>query len=84
MTATSIVCESHIRRVTVYARGAVVARRLALPEELPEDATDLTVSGVTALAEPGRRFGYRGHRVVVVQDRVGPNHGGAEIGVGQS
>lgn len=53
LNASPIACESRIKRVTVYARGAVVARRLSLPPELPEGAADLTVSGITAFAEPG-------------------------------
>lgn len=53
MSAASITCESRVERVTVYARGAVVARRVSLPPELPSEAADLVVSGVTIFAEPG-------------------------------
>lgn len=46
-------CESRIERVVVYARGAVVTRRVTLPADLSGDALDLRVPGITALAEPG-------------------------------
>lgn len=49
----SIECGSRIERVVVYARGAVVARRIALPEELPDGPVEIAVRGITALAEPG-------------------------------
>src|SRR5690348_16969464 len=50
---TSIDCESRIERVVVYARGAVVTRRVDLPADLPEGPLDLRVLGVIALAETG-------------------------------
>jgi len=53
VTLVSIECESRIERVVVYARGAVVARRVALPEELPEGPVEIVVKGITALAELG-------------------------------
>lgn len=53
MTLVSIACESRIERVVVYARGAVVARRITLPEELPDGPVEIAVRGITALAEPG-------------------------------
>ncbi|HLM74288.1 MAG TPA: DUF4140 domain-containing protein, partial [Polyangiaceae bacterium] len=53
MTPVSIECESRIERVVVYARGAVVARRIALPEQLPDGPIEIAVRGITALAEPG-------------------------------
>src|SRR5690349_379251 len=53
MMGSAIECESRIERVVVYARGAVVTRRVALPEELPEGPVDVQVGGLTALAEPG-------------------------------
>jgi hypothetical protein len=53
MSPTVIECGSGIERVTVYARGAVVTRRVTLPEALPEDAVELGVPGLTALADPG-------------------------------
>src|SRR5512133_2477673 len=46
-------CESRIDRVVVYARGAVVTRRVTLPESLPEGAVEIHLAGITALAEPG-------------------------------
>jgi Domain of unknown function (DUF4139)/N-terminal domain of unknown function (DUF4140) len=46
-------CESRIDRVVVYARGAVVTRKVTLPESLPEGAVELTLAGITALAEAG-------------------------------
>jgi hypothetical protein len=53
VTPVSIECESRIERVVVYARGAVVARRITLPEQLPEGPIEIAVRGITALAEPG-------------------------------
>jgi hypothetical protein len=53
VTPVSIECESRIERVVVYARGAVVARRITLPEELPDGPIEIAVRGITALAEPG-------------------------------
>jgi Domain of unknown function (DUF4139)/N-terminal domain of unknown function (DUF4140) len=52
-SADLIGCESRIERVVVYARGAVVTRRVTLPEALPEGPVALRVAGVTALAETG-------------------------------
>lgn len=51
--ATEVRCESRIESVTVYARGAAVRRRAALPEELPDGPCDVVLEGVTAVAEPG-------------------------------
>src|SRR5262249_5230136 len=59
---TPIDCESRIERVAVYARGAVVTRRIALPADLPEGPVDLRVPGVTALAEAGRLRATAGGR----------------------
>lgn len=53
MDPTVIECGSAIERVVVYARGAVVTRRVTLPEALPDEAVELRVPGVTALADPG-------------------------------
>ncbi|APR84628.1 Hypothetical protein A7982_09977 [Minicystis rosea] len=50
---TVIECGSGIEQVVVYARGAMVTRRVALPEALPEEAVELRVPGVTALADAG-------------------------------
>jgi hypothetical protein len=58
-------CESRIERVVVYARGAVVTRKVTLPESLPEGAVELRLAGITALAEPGSvRALARGEREV--------------------
>ena len=51
--ASEVVCGSRIEGVTVYARGAVVRRRVALPEALPEAPCEIVVPGVTAFADPG-------------------------------
>ena len=50
---TTIDCESRLERVVLYARGAVVTRRVSLPAELPEGPVELCVPRVTALAEAG-------------------------------
>jgi hypothetical protein len=49
----SIECQSRIERVVVYARGAVVTRRVELPVGLPPEGVDLLIAGVTPLAQPG-------------------------------
>lgn len=50
----------------VYARGAVVTRRIDLSERLPADAVELQVDGITALADPASvRAHVRGSREVV-------------------
>ncbi len=49
--AVVIACTSTVTHVNVYARGALVTRRLALPEALPDGDVELAVEGVTALAE---------------------------------
>ena len=48
-----IECQSRIERVVVYARGAVVTRRVELPVGLPPEGVDLLIAGVTPLAQPG-------------------------------
>ena len=53
MASESIACESRISHVVVYARGAVVTRRVELPAGLPAESVDLLVGGITPLAEPG-------------------------------
>lgn len=54
MTAPAILaCPSRIERVVVYARGAIVTRRVELPGELPAEACEIAVPGVTTLAEVG-------------------------------
>ena len=53
MSPTIIECGSGIEKVTVYARGAVVTRRVTLPGALPDDRVELRVAGISALADPG-------------------------------
>lgn len=53
MSPTVIECGSGIERVTVYARGAVVQRRVTLPDAVPEGVIEIRVPGLTALADPG-------------------------------
>lgn len=61
----SITCESRISRVVVYARGAVVTRRIELPVGLPSEAVNLHIDGVTPMAEPGSvRTSVEGERRV--------------------
>ena len=45
-------CPSVITRVTVYARGAVVTRKLELPA-LPQEACTLRLSGISPMAQTG-------------------------------
>lgn len=51
--ASEVVCESRIESVTVYARGAVVTRRVTLPEALPDEPCEVVIGGVTSLADVG-------------------------------
>lgn len=46
-------CPSTLQRVVVHARGALVSRRVALPEALPDGDVELLVEGVAASCEPG-------------------------------
>jgi hypothetical protein len=48
-----LTCASRISQVVVYARGAMITRRLELPSPFPDGEADLTVPGITALAESG-------------------------------
>jgi Domain of unknown function (DUF4139)/N-terminal domain of unknown function (DUF4140) len=48
----ALICESMITHVNVYARGAVVTRRLILPHTLPDGDIALSIEGVTMIAEP--------------------------------
>lgn len=48
----TVLCESRITGVTVYARGAIVTRRVELPAGLGPDETVLELAGVTPAAEP--------------------------------
>lgn len=66
MSPTIIECTSAVERVTVHARGALITRRVTLPEALPEGAVELRVPGVTALAEAGSvRAECEGDREIV-------------------
>jgi uncharacterized protein (TIGR02231 family) len=67
-----IACESRIERVVVYARGAVVTRRVTLPDALPGEAVELRLAGITALAEPGsvRALAQGEREVTAVKARV--------------
>lgn len=47
----AIVCSSVITHVNVHARGALVTRRVALPDALPEGDVAVSLEGITALAE---------------------------------
>lgn len=59
-------CASRIEHVCMYARGATVRRRIELGEELPADACELRLSGITAQAEAGSlRVEVEGSRQVV-------------------
>ncbi|WP_437906732.1 DUF4139 domain-containing protein [Sorangium sp. So ce327] len=53
MTAEKIECASRIEGVVVYARGAIVTRRVELAAPLPREAVEISVPGITPLAEPG-------------------------------
>lgn len=65
MTPTLIECASGIEHVVVYARGAVVTRRVTLPAALPDGPVDLSIPGVTALADAGSlRAACEGEREV--------------------
>ncbi|MCF6228748.1 MAG: DUF4139 domain-containing protein [Planctomycetes bacterium] len=46
-------CESSIIKVDVYARGAVITRRVELPVSVPSEACTLTISGVSNQFETG-------------------------------
>ncbi|HEY3445573.1 MAG TPA: DUF4139 domain-containing protein [Myxococcales bacterium] len=48
-----LVCTSRIARVVVYARGAMITRRVTLGAPAPQEAVDLVVPGISPLAEPG-------------------------------
>lgn len=62
---TTIECQSAITRVTVYARGAVVTRRIDLPP-LPADACTLKLAGISPWAATGSmRVTADGERPIV-------------------
>ncbi len=70
--ASPVECESRIERVVVYARGAVVTRRVTWPDALPDGPVELRVAGVTALAEVGsvRAVAEGSREVVALRARV--------------
>ena len=49
----TLLCQSRIAKVVVYARGALVTRRVELPQAAPAGPVDLVVPEVSPLAEPG-------------------------------
>ncbi|MDB4997768.1 MAG: uncharacterized protein JWM74_5200, partial [Myxococcaceae bacterium] len=53
LSARELVCESRIRHVTLYGRGAVVTRRVSLPPDVPKGEVDLVVPAITPLATLG-------------------------------
>jgi hypothetical protein len=62
----SVECQSRIREVCVFARGAVVRRTVELPADLPESEVDVVVSGITAQALGGSaRAAVAGDRSIV-------------------
>ncbi len=64
---SEMLCESQIKHVAVFARGAVVTRRVTLPSQMPEDEVDLVVTGVTPLATRGTaRATLKGTREVIL------------------
>ncbi|MFO0586841.1 MAG: DUF4139 domain-containing protein [Polyangiaceae bacterium] len=65
-------CESRIESVTVYARGAVVRRRVTLPDALPEGPCEVVVEDVTAFADEGtmRTGALEGREVLGVRARL--------------
>ncbi|MBI3269997.1 MAG: DUF4139 domain-containing protein [Planctomycetes bacterium] len=71
MRPAPIECESRIEHVTVHARGALVRRRVSLPATLPRDPVELSIAGVTSLAEPGsaRALVEGGREVVGLRTR---------------
>lgn len=48
----TLACESRIIRVAVYARGAIVTRRVEVPAGLGPEETVLELAGITPSAEP--------------------------------
>lgn len=84
-----LVCGSEVCQVTVFARGAVVTRRVELPSEinLPDGDVELLIPEVTIRSEPGsfRAQLESGRRSVVLVDSVVvPPTGPAQLGVSQS
>ena len=64
---SEILCESQIKHVAVFARGAVVTRSVKLPLEIPEREVDLVIAGITPLAMRGSaRASLKGSRDVIL------------------
>ncbi len=53
MSTLHVVCASVITNVTVYARGALIQRRIEVPEQLSAETLTLTVADISPLALPG-------------------------------
>ncbi len=53
MDVSVIRCSSQIAGVVVYARGAVVTRRVALPGAIPDGPLSLVISNISPLADAG-------------------------------
>lgn len=82
MPSAALECASRIERVTVYARGAQVTRRVTLPTPLPYDAVEIVIPGVTVLAEAGsaRVIVDGGREVVALRARFAAPRGPAGPG----
>ena len=52
MNGEHTTCASEIVGVVIYARGATITRRIALPDDLTRSACTLICHGVTPLADP--------------------------------
>ncbi|TKD12841.1 DUF4139 domain-containing protein [Polyangium fumosum] len=79
---TSLALGSHIRRVVVHARGALVTRVVTLPTALPSEPCELVVPGVTPLSEPSsfRALAKGAREVVSVGARFVVPEGPAKTG----
>lgn len=80
--ATGVRSEGKIESVTVYARGAAVRRRAALPADLADGPCDVIVGNVTALADAGTlRASVEGAREVlgVRAELVVPERAAADV-----
>ncbi len=49
----TVICPSEVSAVDVFARGALVTRRVTLPQALPPGVVVIVLEGVTPLAEAG-------------------------------
>jgi hypothetical protein len=68
----SLGCTSRIESVVVYARGAMVTRRIDTPASWPDGPVDLVVSGISPWAEPGaiRSTASGNRRILGIQSRL--------------